>query len=168
MVRPSAEALHGFALLRLVLAMAVSLFGRDPQRGTAWLQYESWSSKLGIPPLFRGNLHIVSYSNMISWYIMISCKPCKACVLNWNAYVWHIKKKLKYTYIKKKHKYARSHTWCIIYDHVLHLDTCQTPFFPWWALSWSGDTRKLWVVPQGGAPKVCCWMLLVFLPQLLW
>ena len=30
-------------------------------------------------------------------------------------------------------------------------------FFPWWASSWSGDTRKLWVVSQGGAPKVCCW-----------
>ena len=120
MVRPSAEALHGFALLRLVLAMAVSLFGRDPQRGTAWLQYESsWSSKLGIPPLFRGNLHIVSYSNMISWYIMISCKPCKACVLNWNAYVWHIKKKLKYTYIKKKNINMRGHT------HVMyHIWSC--------------------------------------------
>ena len=45
-------------------------------------------------------------------------------------HVWHIKKKHKYTYINNQ-TYTRSHTWCIIYDHVLHLDTGQNPcFFP--------------------------------------
>ena len=160
MVRPSAEALHGFALLRLVLAMAVSLFGRDPQRGTAWLQYESWSSKLGIPPLFRGNLHIVSYSNMISWYIMISCKPCKACVLNWNAYVWHIKKKLKYTYIKKNinmRGHTRDVSYMIMYCIWIRVKLLFFPGEPWADLEIQGSYGSFHRVVHLRCVVGCCW-----------